>query len=145
MTGRLGALVALVSIVAAVCASAQQPPGQPIPPIDDPALDARYQALIHEVRCLVCENRSIAESPSDVAHDLKKLIHEMVLAGKSDAEIAEFLAARYGDSILYRPPVQPNTWVLWGGPAVLLLLGAFVFVRIVRARAAQPIEEDEPE
>jgi cytochrome c-type biogenesis protein CcmH len=69
----------------------------------------------------------------------------MILDGKSDAEITEFLAARYGDSILYRPPLQPNTWLLWGGPAVLFLLGAFVFARIVRARAAQPIEEDEPE
>jgi cytochrome c-type biogenesis protein CcmH len=113
--------------------------------IEDPQLNARYQEMIHQVRCLVCENRSIAESPSDVAEDLKRIILEMIVAGKSDAEIAEFLAARYGDSILYRPPVQPNTWVLWGGPAALLLLGVLVFARIVRARAAQPIEEDEPE
>jgi len=117
----------------------------PIAPIDDPELDARYQALIHEVRCLVCENRSIAESPSDVAQNLKRLIHAMIVEGKSDAEIRTFIAERYGDSVLYRPPMQPNTWVLWGGPAVLLLLGAFVFARIVRARSAQPIEEDEPE
>jgi cytochrome c-type biogenesis protein CcmH len=138
-------LVAFVWVLAATSVIGQQRPHQPIPVIDDPALEARYQALIHEVRCLVCENRSIAESPSDVAGDLKKLIHDMIVEGKSDAEIAEFLAARYGDSILYRPPVQPNTWLLWGGPAVLLLLGAFVFARIVRARATQPIEEDEPE
>jgi cytochrome c-type biogenesis protein CcmH len=99
--------------------------------------------LIREVRCLVCENRSIAESPSDVAEDLKRVILEMMLAGASNAEINRFLAERYGDSILYRPPVQPNTWVLWGGPLVLLLIGSFVFARIVRARAGQPIEEDE--
>jgi len=117
----------------------------PIAPIDDPELDARYQALIHEVRCLVCENRSIAESPSDVAQNLKRLIRAMIVEGKSDAEIRTFIAERYGDSVLYRPPMQPNTWVLWGGPAVLLLLGAFVFAHIVRARSAQPIEEDEPE
>jgi cytochrome c-type biogenesis protein CcmH len=139
------ALVALVWVLAATSVFGQQFPHQPIPVIDDPELEARYQALIHEVRCLVCENRSIAESPSDVANDLKTLIHEMIVEGKSDAEIAEFLAARYGDTILYRPPMQPNTWLLWGGPAVLLLVGAFVFVRIVRTRAAQPIEEDEPE
>jgi cytochrome c-type biogenesis protein CcmH len=139
------ALVALVWVLAATSVIGQQPRNQPIPVIDDPELEARYQALIHEVRCLVCENRSIAESPSDVAADLKKRIHDMIVEGKSDAEIAEFLAARYGDSILYRPPVQPNTWLLWGAPAVLLLLGAFVFARVVRARAAQPIEEDEPE
>jgi cytochrome c-type biogenesis protein CcmH len=145
MSHGLRALVALVWVLAATSVIGQQPRNQPIPIIDDPELEARYQALIHEVRCLVCENRSIAESPSDVAADLKKRIHDMIVEGKSDAEIAEFLAARYGDSILYRPPLQPNTWLLWGAPAVLLLLGAFVFARIVRARAAQPIEEDEPE
>lgn len=139
----LRALVAVVSIAAAASVIGQQAARQPIPEIDDPLLNARYHALIQEVRCLVCENRSIADSPSDIATDLKKLIHEMIVAGKSDAEITEFLAARYGDSILYRPPVQPNTWVLWGGPVVLLLLGAFVFARIVRARAVQPIEDDE--
>jgi cytochrome c-type biogenesis protein CcmH len=122
-----------------------QPLGPPVEPIEDPELNARYQALIHEVRCLVCENRSIAESPSAVAGDLKKVIRDMIVAGKSDAEISEFLAARYGDTILYRPPVQPNTWLLWGGPALLFLLGAIVFTRVVRTRAKQPIEEDEPE
>jgi cytochrome c-type biogenesis protein CcmH len=144
---RLGlrALVAVASIVTAAAVVAQQAQHEPIPPIADPGLEARYQALTHEVRCLVCENRSIAESPSDVAYDLKRLIHEMVAEGKTDAEIRRFLAARYGDSVLYRPPLQPNTWLLWGGPAVLFLLGAIVFARIVRARARQPIEEDEPE
>jgi cytochrome c-type biogenesis protein CcmH len=145
MSVPLRALVVFVSIGVAAWAHGQQAPSEPIPEIDDPVLNARYHALIQEVRCLVCENRSIGDSPSAVAGDLKKLIHDMIVAGKSDAEIAEFLAARYGDSILYRPPVQPNTWLLWGGPAVLLLLGAFVFARIVRARATQPIEEDEPE
>jgi cytochrome c-type biogenesis protein CcmH len=116
-----------------------------VPTIDDPELNARYQALIREVRCLVCENRSIAESPTDAAQELKRVILDMIVAGETDAEITEFLAARYGDSILYRPPVQPNTWALWGGPAALLLLGAFVFARIVRARARQPIEEDDIE
>jgi cytochrome c-type biogenesis protein CcmH len=140
MSVRSGALAACAWLVSLNAVIAQS-----VPVIDDPELNARYQALIHEVRCLVCENRSIAESPSEVAGDLKKLIHDMIVEGKSDAEIAEFLAARYGDSILYRPPVQPNTWLLWGGPAVLLLLGAFVFTRIVRTRATQPIEEDDPE
>ena len=116
-----------------------------VPTIDDPELNARYQTLIREVRCLVCENRSIAESPTDAAQELKRVILDMIVAGETDAEVAEFLAARYGDSILYRPPVQPNTWALWGGPGALLLLGAYVFARIVRARARQPIEEDDIE
>lgn len=113
--------------------------------IEDPVLNARYQAMIKEVRCLVCESRSIAESPSDVAQDLKKLIRDMMLDGASDAEIADFLAARYGDSILYRPPLQPNTWLLWGSPVLLFVLGAFVFARIVRTRTRQPIDFEEDE
>jgi len=133
------------SLVAAWCVLALPLAADTVTEIDDPEINARYQALIREVRCLVCENRSIAESPSGVAEDLKRVILDMIVEGKSDAEITAFLAARYGDSILYRPPVQPNTWALWGGPAALLLLGAFVFVRIVRARAGQPIEEDDSE
>jgi cytochrome c-type biogenesis protein CcmH len=109
--------------------------------IDDPALNARYQAMIREVRCLVCESRSIAESPSDVAQDLKRVIRDMMLDGASDQEIYDFLTDRYGDSILYRPPVQPNTWLLWSAPGILLALGAVVFVRIVRARMRAPIDD----
>ena len=141
MTARLMALAALCCLGPGVFVGALG--NDTIHAIDDPAINARYQAMIREVRCLVCENRSIAESPSDVAEDLKRVILEMIVEGKSDAEIARFLAERYGDSILYRPPVQPNTWALWGGPAALLLLGAFVFARIVAARAREPIEEDE--
>ena len=102
----LRALVAVVSIAAAASVIGQQAARQPIPEIDDPLLNARYHALIQEVRCLVCENRSIAESPSDIATDLKGLIREMLVAGKSDSEITEFLAARYGDSILSDAAIQ---------------------------------------
>jgi cytochrome c-type biogenesis protein CcmH len=111
--------------------------------IDDPELNARYQAMIQEVRCLVCESRSIAESPAEVAQELKRVIRDMVLEGRSNDEIADFLVERYGDSILYRPPIQPNTWLLWGGPVALLGLGAAVFARIVRRRAREPIDFDD--
>jgi cytochrome c-type biogenesis protein CcmH len=133
-------LVAAVAIASVTSASLH---AETIMRIDDPELNARYQSLIHEVRCLVCENRSIAESPSDVAQDLKRVIFEMIVDGKTDAEIADFLVARYGDTILYRPPMQPNTWALWGGPAVLLLIGGLVFAQVVRTRAKQPIDEDD--
>lgn len=133
----------VAAAVAVACLAVAVLRAETILRIDDPELNARYQSFIHEVRCLVCENRSIAESPSDVAQDLKRVILEMIVDGKSDAEIADFLVARYGDTILYRPPMQPNTWVLWGGPAVLLLIGGLVFAQIVRTRREQPIDEDD--
>jgi cytochrome c-type biogenesis protein CcmH len=138
----LRALTALSCVILVGAALAADPATSAL---DDPQFNARYQALIREVRCLVCENRSIAESPSDVAEDLKRVILQMMVDGKTNAEISDFLTARYGDSILYRPPLQPNTWLLWGGPALLLIGGAFVFARIVRARSTQPIEEDDLE
>ena len=111
--------------------------------LSDPALDARYQALIREVRCLVCQNQTIADSNADLASDLRREIREMVVAGASDAEIADFLVARYGDFVLYRPPLQPNTWALWGGPAAMVLIGLIVFVRVMRSRSGQPLDDDE--
>jgi cytochrome c-type biogenesis protein CcmH len=110
---------------------------QPLAPtvvaVDDPALNARYQRFIQEVRCLICAGRSIAESPAGIAQDLKRVILEMMQAGADDAEIAAFLADRYGDSILYRPPLQANTWPLWFGPACFLLIGAIIFAKLVHS------------
>lgn len=109
---------------------------------DDPILNERYRTLIHEVRCMKCQNQSIADSPIDVAADLRRQIHRMIADGASDAEIADYLTARYGDFILYRPPVKPVTWPLWGGPIVLLAIGGFVFARLVKKHSAQSIDED---
>jgi len=110
---------------------------------DDPALNERYRSLIHEIRCMKCQNQSIADSPIDVAADLRRQVREMMAAGRTDAEIKDYLSSRYGDFILYQPPLKPTTWALWGAPAVLFLLGGIVFARIVRARAGQPIDDDE--
>lgn len=104
---------------------------------EDPASEARFQALTEELRCLVCQNQTLADSDAPLAQDLRHEIHGMIEAGQSDAEIKEFMVARYGDFVLYRPPVQSNTLVLWAAPAVLLLLGALVIGRAVRRRAAQ--------
>lgn len=112
------------------------------PAFDDPVLNERYQTLIHEVRCMKCQNQTIADSPIDVAADLRRQIHRMIADGASDAEIADYLTARYGDFILYRPPLKPVTWPLWGAPIVLLGIGAVVFARVVRAHLRQPIDED---
>jgi cytochrome c-type biogenesis protein CcmH len=100
-----------------------------------PALQERYERLINELRCLVCQNNSIADSNAGLAADLRREVRSMLLAGKTDAEILSFMTDRYGDFVLYRPPFVPRTWLLWLAPALLLLLGAFVAVRIVRARA----------
>lgn len=110
---------------------------------EDPELNQRYHDLIREVRCLVCQNQTISDSNADLAADLRREVREMIGAGRSDAEIVEFLTSRYGDFVMYRPPVQPTTWALWGGPAVLLAIGAVVFMRILRARAGQPVDEDD--
>jgi cytochrome c-type biogenesis protein CcmH len=109
---------------------------------DDPVMNERYRALIHEIRCMKCQNQSIADSPIDVAADLRRQVREMMASGRTDAEIKGFLASRYGDFILYQPPLKPSTWVLWGGPVALLGLGGLVFFRILRARSSQPIDED---
>jgi len=99
---------------------------------DDPDLDARYRELIHSIRCMKCQNQSIAESPIDVAADLRREVREMMADGQSDDEIKQFLISRYGDFISYQPPFQPTTWLLWTGPGLLLLGGGFVFARILR-------------
>ncbi len=115
----------------------------PAPAFEDPALEAEYQSLVREVRCLVCQNQTIADSDAALAADLRREIRRMLSEGDSRADITEFLVARYGDFVLYRPPLQPSTWTLWGAPFVLLGVGAVVFLRIVRSRARQSFAEDD--
>jgi cytochrome c-type biogenesis protein CcmH len=116
--------------------------------LPDPVLQARYEALTHELRCMQCQNESLADSPVDLAADLRRQVREQLLAGKSDEEVRNWMASRYGDFILFRPRYSlRNAW-LWGAPAALLLIGAFVSWRIVRQRTAllaedvEPLEED---
>lgn len=98
----------------------------------DPADQARYEALIEELRCLVCQNESLAESNADLAADLRAEVAGQILAGRSDAQIIDYLTARYGDFVRYRPPFKPLTWLLWLGPLALLLMGALVVWRTAR-------------
>ncbi len=89
--------------------------------LDDPVMQARYESLLHELRCLVCQNETIADSNATLAADLRRELRDMMKAGKTDAEIRAFLTERYGDFVLYMPPVTPRTWLLWAAPALLLV------------------------
>jgi cytochrome c-type biogenesis protein CcmH len=113
-----------------------------------PELQQRYHGLTHELRCMQCQNEAIADSPVSLAADLRRQVSEMLIAGKSDDDVRNYMVARYGDFILFRPRVAARTIWLWSAPGVLLLIGAAVAVRITRQRAAlveqdnDPVEED---
>jgi cytochrome c-type biogenesis protein CcmH len=94
--------------------------------------------LAHELRCLVCQNQTLADSNAPLAVDLRNQIREQLKAGKSERDVMDFMVARYGDFVLYRPPFKASTAALWLGPFVLLLLGAWLLLRVVRRRAPQP-------
>ncbi|MET0653972.1 MAG: cytochrome c-type biogenesis protein, partial [Pseudoxanthomonas sp.] len=98
------------------------------------AQETRFHQLTAELRCVMCQNQSLADSNAQIAHDLRREVLELMNQGKSDAEIKRFLVERYGEFVLYKPDVGGNTWLLWFGPALLLLAGAFIVVRIVRRR-----------
>lgn len=108
---------------------------------DDPALDERYRELIYSLRCLQCQNQSIAESPADQAADIRALIRERIAAGQSNREIRDYLISRYGNFISYVPPLQPSTWLLWAAPALALVGGGIVFGFVLRNRSRQPLDE----
>ena len=101
---------------------------------DDLALERRVTDLAHELRCLVCQNQTLADSNAPLAVDLRNQIREQLKAGKSERDVREFMVARYGDFVLYRPPFKASTAALWLGPFALLLIGAWLFFRIVRRR-----------
>lgn len=109
------------------------------PAFEDPALQARYDALTRELRCTVCQNQTIADSNASLARDLRREVRRLMTEGKTDQEIRDFLTARYTDFVLYKPPVKPQTYLLWAAPVLLLLggLGAAAAVIARRARIAR--------
>ena len=116
--------------------------------LDDPVLEARARALSQEIRCLVCQNEPIDSSNADLARDLRLLVRERIVAGDSDADVKAFLVARYGDYVLFDPPMKLTTYLLWFGPVLILLLGALgVILYFARARqapaAAAPLSAEE--
>ncbi len=110
---------------------------------DDPELQARYENIIEEVRCLKCQNQSIRDSNAFLASDLRREIRRMLEEGMTDDEIYDFLVERYGEFALYRPQMSGKTLVLWIAPGVLLLLGAFLLFNVLRRRAALPIDDND--
>jgi len=113
-----------------------------------PELQQRYLALTHELRCMQCQNESIADSPVDLAADLRRQVHDMLLAGKSDDDVRDYMVARYSEFILFRPRMNwRNAW-LWLTPGVLIVIGVIVAFRIIKQRASlvdadnEPLEED---
>jgi cytochrome c-type biogenesis protein CcmH len=115
----------------------------PDPPLADPAQQAVYEQLTREVRCLVCQNQTIADSTAPLAADLRREIRGLVAEGRSEADIKRFLLDRYGDFVLYRPRLRPATLALWGAPVLLLAGGAFALWRTLRHRARLPVEPDD--
>jgi cytochrome c-type biogenesis protein CcmH len=113
---------------------------------DDPAKEARYKALIKELRCLVCQNQNLADSNAELAQDLRQQTYDMIQRGETDAQIIEYMVARYGDFVLYRPPLKPETSILWLGPFVLMAIGltaVVVIMRRQRRKAAPEVSEAE--
>ena len=109
---------------------------------DDPELQARYEKLISEVRCLKCQNQSIKDSNVFLAADLRREIRRLIAEGKTDPEIVDFLVTRYGEFALYRPRTTGKTLILWIAPFLLVLFGGFAMFRIVRHRMSMPIKDD---
>ncbi len=121
--------------------------GEARPLADDPVAEERLKHLAVELRCLVCQNQTLADSNAPLAEDLRREVREMIAKNMSDQEIIEFLTARYGDFVLYRPPLKATTTLLWVGPFVLVIVGATALVITLRRRAGKvvdvPVTEDE--
>ena len=110
---------------------------------EDPELQARYEAIIDEVRCVQCQNQTIKDSNALIAMDLRREIRRLMGEGMTDAQVYDFLVARYGEFVLYRPRMSGISLVLWIAPAVFLFFGAIVVVRVLRKRTSMPIDVDD--
>ena len=116
-----------------------------VPASDDPVLEAKVMRISAELRCLVCQNQTIADSHADLAQDLRGQVREMLKKGQSEAQIIDYMTQRYGDFVLYRPPVKSTTALLWAGPALLMVGGLVVLVVVLRRRSKLPDDQFEPD
>jgi cytochrome c-type biogenesis protein CcmH len=137
---------ALLIAIASIGLIAAEPAPAPDRPLPEAAQEARAQALFRGIRCVVCQHEAIADSPAVIAADMRGLVREQIAAGRSDAEIRQDLVRRYGDFVLFKPPVRPGTWLLWFGPLGLMLaVGAVLMLTARRRRietaALSPDEE----
>jgi cytochrome c-type biogenesis protein CcmH len=111
--------------------------------LEDPALQSRFELITKDLRCLVCQNESIADSNVELASDLRRQVREMLLAGKSDEAIFAFMTDRYGEFVRFNPPLEPKTLLIWGAPFIMLVLGGIIIYRVARQRSRLPLD-DEP-
>jgi cytochrome c-type biogenesis protein CcmH len=144
---RLAALLigAALGIGGAIAAEAAAAPaldayGQ----LADPALQARFERITQQLRCLVCQNESIADSNVELASDLRRQVREMLVARKSDDAIFAFMTDRYGEFVRFSPPLEPKTLLIWGAPFIMLLLGGIIIYRVARQRSRLPLDDGPP-
>jgi cytochrome c-type biogenesis protein CcmH len=140
----------LAAVLGAVLAAASTPARAQAPralddygQLQDPALQARFEHITVQLRCLVCQNESIADSNVELASDLRRQVREMLVAGQSDDAIFKFMTDRYGEFVRFNPPLETKTLFIWGAPFVMLLLGVLIVYRIARQRSRMPLD-DEP-
>ena len=136
-------LAGLLAALALACSAVAK---EAVPLADDPKVEARLSSIAEELRCLVCQNESLIASRADLAMDLKRQVRELIKAGKSDAEIREYMVQRYGDFVLYRPPVKSTTLLLWLGPFALVIAGfcvVWIFIRRRRSAAEAALTGDQ--
>jgi cytochrome c-type biogenesis protein CcmH len=132
-----GLLLACAITSASAQAQSVGAPREAKPMANNPSVEARLVDISQELRCLVCQNESLASSHAELADDLRREVRDLIVQGKTDTEIKTFLVDRYGDFVLYRPEVKPLTWVLWFGPFLLLLLAVFALGAYLRQRKKQ--------
>jgi cytochrome c-type biogenesis protein CcmH len=147
MSGRAAAASLLLAIAVAALGTLGAVAQTQAPAVDvhgqlvNPALQSRFERITKELRCLVCQNESIADSNVELAADLRKEVREMLVAGKSDDAIFSFMTDRYGEFVRFAPPLSPKTALIWGAPFFMLLLGGAIIFRVARQRARMPIDD----
>jgi cytochrome c-type biogenesis protein CcmH len=125
----------LLSMTTALALVSGAPAKEAVPLAEDEAVEQRLVAIASELRCLVCQNESLASSRADLAEDLRREIRAQIRQGKTDAQVMDYLVTRYGDFVRYRPPFKPTTWLLWGGPLLMLAVGLGMLAWHLRRRA----------
>ena len=147
MSGAAARFACALAAAAFLAASTGVRAAEAVPTEQDRATNARAVALAEQLRCRVCQNQTIADSTADLAVDLRRQVREQIAAGRSDSEILAYMTDRYSDFVLYRPPLKPQTVLLWAGPLLLLALAAIIAIRVVRDRRVAtpppPLTDDE--
>jgi len=134
--------MALAAWLCAAVVSFNAAAGEAQPLAEDPVVEARLVNIAEELRCLVCQNESIADSNAELAGDLRRQVQELLVAGKSDDAIFAFMTDRYGEFVRFSPPLTPKTLFIWGAPFLMLLLGGVIIYRVARSRGAMPLDDE---